>query len=92
MIDATCPWYVYIVRCNDRSLYTGIAKKLETRIAQHNMGEGAKYTRSRRPVSLVYSEQAVDRGSALRREIEIKRLSVAAKRRLVGDTAPATPK
>lgn len=78
------PWHVYIVCCNDHSLYTGIAKELERRIAEHNAGEGAKYTRSRRPVSLVYSELACDRGSALRREIEIKRLPAAAKRRLAG--------
>jgi putative endonuclease len=80
---ADSPWYVYIVHCNDGSLYTGIAKALDARIAQHNVGAGAKYTRSRRPVRLVYSETAVDRSAALQREIEIKRLPVAAKRRLV---------
>lgn len=81
------PWYVYIVRCNDESLYTGIAKELEARIAQHNVGAGAKYTRSRRPVSLVYSEEAPDRSAALRREIEIKRMPLATKRRLVEHAA-----
>lgn len=75
-------WYVYIVRCNDASLYTGVAKDLERRIGQHNAGTGAKYTRSRLPVTLVYSEPAADRGAALRREIEIKRLPAASKRRL----------
>lgn len=77
------PWYVYIVRCNDESLYTGIAKELEARLAQHNVGAGAKYTRSRRPVRLVYSETVLGRGAALRRESEIKRMPVASKRRLV---------
>ncbi len=80
---ADAPWYVYIVHCNDGSLYTGIAKALDARIAQHNGGAGAKYTRSRRPVRLVYSETAADRSAALQREMEIKRLPVAAKRRLV---------
>lgn len=75
-------WNVYIVRCRDASLYTGIAKVLATRIEQHNAGKGAKYTRSRRPVELIYSETAADKGAALRRESEIKRLSAAAKRRL----------
>ncbi|MGR9090851.1 MAG: GIY-YIG nuclease family protein [Gammaproteobacteria bacterium] len=75
-------WTVYIVRCNDASLYTGVAKDLERRIDQHNAGTGAKYTRSRLPVTLVYSEPAADRGAALRREIEIKRLPAASKRRL----------
>jgi len=77
-------WHVYVVRCSDSSLYTGIAKKLDARIEQHNAGQGAKYTRSRRPVTLVYSETAPDRGAALRREFEIKQLPATAKRRLVG--------
>lgn len=75
-------WTVYIVRCNDASLYTGVAKDLTRRIAQHNAGTGAKYTRSRLPVTLVYSEEVADRGAALRREIQIKRLPAASKRRL----------
>ncbi len=80
---ADSPWHVYIVHCNDGSLYTGIAKELDARIAQHNLGAGAKYTRSRQPVRLVYTEQAADRSAALKREMEIKRMPVAAKRRLV---------
>ena len=76
-------WHVYIVRCKDESLYTGIAKELEARIEQHNVGAGAKYTRSRRPVRLVYSETVAGRGAALRREHEIKRMPLASKRRLV---------
>lgn len=77
-------WTVYIVRCNDASLYTGVAKDLARRIEQHNAGNGAKYTRSRLPVTLVYSETVADRGEALRREIAIKRLPAASKRRLAG--------
>jgi putative endonuclease len=70
------------VRCADRTLYTGVAKDLPERIAAHNHGRGAKYTRPRLPVTLVYSESAADRGAALRRELEIKRLTRAAKRAL----------
>jgi predicted GIY-YIG superfamily endonuclease len=73
---------VYIVRCADRTLYTGVAKDLRARIRAHNDGRGAKYTRSRVPVRLVYSEAVADRGAALRREHEIKRLSRGEKRAL----------
>jgi putative endonuclease len=70
------------VRCADRTLYTGVAKDLAARIRAHNSGTGAKYTRSRVPVKLVYSERARDRGAAQRREHEIKRMPRAAKRAL----------
>jgi len=76
-------WYVYIVRCSDESLYTGVAKDVNARIARHNEGKGAKYTRSRRPVRLVYSEFAEDRGAALKRELQIKTMSSTVKRQLV---------
>lgn len=77
-------WYVYIVRCGDNSLYTGITKNLEKRILEHNSGaKGAKYTRSRRPVSLVYSEQAASRSAATSREFTIKKLDISRKRQLV---------
>jgi putative endonuclease len=77
-------WSVYIVQCADQTLYTGIAKNIVQRIAQHNAGNGAAYTRARRPVVLVHQEPAPDRGAALRREAAIKRLPVAAKRALAG--------
>ena len=77
-------WRVYVVECADGSLYTGIAVDVEARVARHNEGEGARYTRSRRPVRLVHVETAEDRGAALRREHAIKRLPAAEKRRLVG--------
>ncbi len=76
-------WYVYIVQCADRTLYTGIAKDLDARLAQHNAGDGAKYTRARRPVQLVYSERAEGRGLAQQREFVIKRMQTAAKHRLI---------
>lgn len=69
-------WQVYIVRCADATLYTGIARDLARRIEQHNHGrEAARYTRARRPVTLVYSETCESRGEALRREIAIKKLT-----------------
>ena len=77
-------WNVYIVRCADQTLYTGIARSVPQRIAKHNAGTGAAYTRARRPVVVVYQEPAPDRGAALRREAAIKRLPVAAKRALSG--------
>ena len=75
-------WYVYIVRCADRTLYTGVARDLSARIEAHNLGRGAKYTRARLPVKLIYQETAADRSAALRREHAIKRLSRAEKRAL----------
>jgi putative endonuclease len=77
-------WYVYILRCADESLYTGVATDLVARVSTHNAGKGAKYTRGRRPVVLVYQEPAVDRAAAQRREAEIKRMSAQSKRQLVG--------
>jgi putative endonuclease len=68
-------WFVYMVRCADGSLYTGATNDLERRVARHNEGTGARYTRSRRPVALVWSHRAKDRGSALSREARLKRLS-----------------
>jgi putative endonuclease len=76
-------WFVYIVRCVDETLYTGVAKDVQARIEQHNKGLGAKYTRGRGPVSLVYCEQLSDQTQALRREMAIKRLSRASKLSLV---------
>ena len=69
-------WYVYIVKCSDNSLYTGITVDLERRVGEHNTSKkGAKYTKSRRPVHLVYSETHQDRSSASKRESAIKKLS-----------------
>ena len=75
-------WQVYILECADGSLYTGIARNLDERIAAHNNGSGAKYTRGRRPVKLVYQENVTSRSIALRREITIKKLPRADKLRL----------
>jgi predicted GIY-YIG superfamily endonuclease len=82
-VTAIDVWSVYIVRCADGTLYTGTAKDLGARIDEHNAGRGAKYTRGRAPVTLVYREPAGDRAAAQRREHAIKRLTAAEKRRLI---------
>jgi predicted GIY-YIG superfamily endonuclease len=78
------PWFVYVVRCGDGSLYTGIATDVEARVSVHNGGKGARYTRSRRPVTLVYVERKRTRSSALKRELAIKALDRAEKLVLIG--------
>ena len=67
-------WYVYMLRCGDGSLYTGCTDDVARRLAAHQSGKGAKYTRSRLPVSLAYQEEQPDKSAALRREAAIKRL------------------
>ena len=78
-------WYVYILRCSDNSLYTGITTDLERRIKEHNNSNklGAKYTRVRRPVSLVYSETSLNRKTASQKEYKLKRLNKSEKEKLV---------
>jgi predicted GIY-YIG superfamily endonuclease len=77
-------WGVYLARCTDGSLYTGITTDPERRVVDHNRGRGAAYTRGRLPVTLVYWEAAADRSGALRREHAIKRLTRKQKERLAG--------
>jgi putative endonuclease len=72
-------WSVYILRCADDSLYTGISRDVLGRIAKHNHGAGAKYTRGRGPVELVYLELVGSRNAALRREYTIKQLPRSSK-------------
>jgi UV DNA damage endonuclease len=76
-------WFVYILRCADDSLYTGITNDLERRVEQHNAGTASRYTRSRLPVTLEYKEEARNKGSALKRELVIKALSRQAKEKLI---------
>lgn len=77
-------YFVYILECSDGSLYTGIAKDVEKRLEEHNSSEkGAKYTKVRRPVKLIYSESSEDRSCASKREYEIKKLSRLKKLQLV---------
>ncbi len=68
-------WFVYILKCKDKTLYTGITTDLERRFAEHKNGTGARYTRSRGVVKFVYSEHCKSRSKALIREAEIKKLS-----------------
>jgi len=85
-VDADCStgtWFVYILRCADGSLYTGIAKDVDRRLEQHNAGAASRYTRSRLPVNLEYLEDQPDQSTALRRECAIKALSRKAKEALI---------
>ena len=76
-------WRVYILRCRDGSLYTGATNDLGRRVERHAAGRGARYTRSRLPVTLAYEEHARDRGAALRREAALKALTRAQKLALI---------
>ena len=76
-------WHIYIIECSDGSLYTGVTNNLDKRITAHNAGRGAKYTKSRRPVHLRYSETARDRKQASQREHVIKSLQKSAKISLI---------
>lgn len=77
-------FYVYIVKCKDDTLYTGYTKDIDKRIETHNEGLGAKYTRGRIPVELVYYEEHPNKGDALKREYYIKSLAKSKKLRLIG--------
>jgi len=75
MFRAVAPHFLYLVACADGSLYTGYTTDPSRRLAEHNSGRGSKYTRSRRPVRLVYLERRKSRAEALKREIQVKRMS-----------------
>lgn len=77
------PYFVYIVECADQTLYTGWTTNVERRLKTHNAGRGARYTRERGPVRLVYVEEVSSRSAALKRELAIKRLQRADKLKLV---------
>lgn len=77
------PWFVYIVRCANESLYTGITKDVCRRVEQHNAGTASRYTRSRLPVVLEYQENQPSQSAALKRELAIKALSRTAKEALI---------
>ncbi len=81
-------YFVYMLRCGDGSLYTGIAADVEKRAAVHNSGKGAKYTRSRLPVEVVYYEKLPDKSTALRRELEIKGMTRGDKLKLICEDQP----
>ena len=76
-------WYLYILRCGDGSLYTGITDDVQRRLKAHSQGKGAKYTRGRGPLELVHQESCGSHSDALKREIEVKRLTRAQKTELI---------
>lgn len=80
-----------MVECSDSTLYTGIARSVPARVIAHNLGKGARYTRGRLPVRLVYREDGLDRGDALRRESAIKKLDRTAKLTLAAGPRPSGP-
>ena len=80
-------WVVYIVQCADGTFYTGITNNLERRLKQHNAGTASRYTRYRLPVTLIYQEVQPTKSAALKRELEIKKLSRKAKQRLINEGA-----
>ena len=82
-------WFVYIVRCGDDSLYTGVAKDIAARLEAHNSGRGAAYTRAHLPVKLVYKEKGLTRSAALTREARIKALERAEKLHLIKEAGRA---
>ena len=79
-------WVVYILECSDGTLYTGVTNDLDNRVEQHNLGKGAKYTRTRLPVNVAYREDAPEKGDALKREYEIKQLSGQQKLQLLNQS------
>lgn len=81
-------WHLYLVRCADGSLYTGIATDVDRRFAEHQAGRGAKYLRGRGPLRLVFHRSAGDRAMALRLEYRVKRLAKADKERLIRGQCP----
>ena len=78
-------WYVYILQCADGTLYTGITNNLDRRLKAHNAGTASKYTRTRRPVMMVYQEEEESKGEALRRELQIKAMSRQQKKALLNN-------
>jgi putative endonuclease len=80
-------WSVYILRCRDRSLYTGISTNIEKRLDQHNKGKGAAYTRSRRPVTLVWQANDLSESNARKQEAAIKRWTKAEKERFISSSS-----
>ncbi|MDA4126885.1 MAG: GIY-YIG nuclease family protein [Thaumarchaeota archaeon] len=84
-------YWVYIILCSDGSLYTGYTSDVKRRLVQHNSGRASRYTRARLPVTLAYLERASSQGSALRRELKIKKLSRSSKLLLCSERLPKRP-
>ena len=77
-------WYLYMLRCGDGTLYTGITTDVQRRLEAHRAGKGAKYTRGRQPLELVYTEECGHHSAALKREIAVKKLSRQEKETMIG--------
>ena len=84
-------WFVYILRCSDGTLYTGSTDDVQRRLQVHNSGKGSKYTRSRTPVEVVYSEEVESHSAALKREYAIKQLTRQQKIKLIEDNKCPVP-
>jgi putative endonuclease len=95
MLRVVAPWFVYLARCSDGTLYAGIARDVRARIARHNAGKGARYTRGRGPLRVLVTGRCASKGDALRLELAIKRLArdqklaIAASRRKLTTLAKA---
>lgn len=77
-------WFLYILQCGDGTLYTGVTNDIEKRLEAHRQGKGAKYTRGRGPLRLVYRETCPDRSCAQHREAQVKKLSRTKKQEMIG--------
>ena len=84
-------WYLYILRCSDGTLYTGITDNIPRRLAAHRAGRGARYTRGRSPLTLVYQEEWENRGAASRREAAVKKMTRAQKEKLISRGGEENP-
>jgi putative endonuclease len=80
-------WYLYILECSDKSYYTGITKNIAKRVEAHNLGKGARYTRTRTPVTLVYHERCGKQAKAMKREIQVKNMRRKQKKALIDKKA-----
>lgn len=81
-------WFLYMLRCRDNTLYTGITTDLSRRLNEHNQGTASRYTRSRRPVAITYHEECPDRAAALKREHAVKKLSRREKEMMLNEVQP----
>jgi putative endonuclease len=85
--QANAQWFVYILRCSDNSFYVGHTQDIAQRVATHNAGKGARWTASRRPLTLVYQEPCESQSSAMKRESQLKRWTRAKKEALISSNA-----
>ena len=84
-------WYIYILECKGGCLYTGITNSLQKRLAAHKSGKGAKYTKAHPPLRIIYTEELPDKNSALKRELQIKKLKHSEKLKLANKDTPDMP-